>query len=94
MYETLDAAVTAEEFTLAGIDSTLTARLAAAVRTAGAAAVHSLGAGAFAEWQTGRGVNALIATALDAGATREQLASDLDLVAQLQSMVSLELALL
>ena len=94
MNETLDAAVTAEEFTLAGIDPALTARLAAAVRTAGAAAVHSLGAGAFADWQTGRAVNALVASALDAGASTEALASDLELVAQLQSMVSLELALL
>ena len=93
MYETLDAAVTAEQFALAGIDSALTARLAAAVRTSGAAAVYSLGAGAFADWTTSRGVNSLVVGALDAGATREQLATDLDLVAQLQSMVSLELAL-
>ena len=94
MNETLDAAVTAEEFTRAGIDPALTARLADAVRTAGAAAVHALGAGAFADWQTGRDVNALVARALDAGASTDALASDLELVAQLQSMVSLELALL
>ncbi len=94
MNETLDAAVTADQFTLAGIAPALTARLAAAVRERGAAAVHALGAGAVADWTTSRGVNALIASALDAGATKEQLANDLELVAQLQSMVSLELALL
>ena len=94
MNEMLDATVTADEFTLAGIDSALTARLADAVRTAGAAAVHALGAGAFADWQTGRDVNALVASALDAGASTEALACDLDLVAQLQSLLSPELALL
>jgi len=92
MDEKLDTAVTAEQFTLAGIDPALTTRLAAAVRTAGAAAVHSLGAGAFADWQTGRAVNALVASALDAGASTQHLASELDLVAQLQCLLSLELA--
>ncbi len=90
MHETLDAAAVADEFCLAGIDPALTSRLAAAVGAAGAAAVHALGAGAFADWSTRVTVSALIERAFDAGADREGLAADLELVALLQSVMQLE----
>jgi hypothetical protein len=93
MNEILDTATVADEFSLAGIEPALTFRLADAVRAAGAAAVHVLGAGAFADWKTSLAVNALIARALDTGATREAIAADLEVVAEVQSALRRELAL-
>lgn len=91
MTETLDAATVADDFCRLGIAPALTARLAAAVRDAGAAAVHALGAGVF-DRQTGLAVAALIEDAFDRGADREGIAADLELVGLLQSVSWLELA--
>jgi hypothetical protein len=92
MNETLDAATVAAEFTLAGITPSLTAQLAAAVRSAGAAAVPVLGPGAFADAHARRAASALIERAFDAGANRTSLASYLEAIAGLQSKRSLEVA--
>ena len=94
MNEMWDAAAVAEEFTEAGIEPQVTVRLAEAVRANGAAAVPALGAGAFADWRTASALNRLIADAFDAGATTAEVAAELEVVAQLQSMLRHEFALL
>jgi len=93
MNEMWDVAAVADQFTAAGIAPNVTVRLAQAVRSNGAAAVHSLGAGAFS-WKTTSALNELITTAFDGGATGQAIAAELELVAQLQSMLQQELALL
>lgn len=81
MTETVDAATLADAPALDGMDSALITRLAAAVRTAGAAAVHALGPGALGDWKIGAAVNTLISRAFDQGATRDELALHLEQVA-------------
>ena len=93
MNEMWDVAAVADQFTAAGIAPNVTVRLAQAVRSNGAAAVHALGAGAFS-WKTTSALNELITTAFDGGATGQAIAAELELVAQLQSMLQHELALL
>ena len=85
MNESLDISRVAEELSAAGIHSSLTKRLAEAVRTRGVAAVPSLGA--FADWQTMRAVNTFIGSAFDAGATRQELSDQLEVAAQLQDVM-------
>ena len=94
MNEIWDAAAVAEEFTRAGIDPAATARLAQAVRENGAAAVHALGAGVFGDWKTASALNRLIAGAFDAGCDKRAVASELEVVGQLQSMLRQEFVLL
>ena len=94
MNEIWDAAAVAEEFTRAGIEPAATARLAQAVRTNGAAAVHALGAGAFGDWKTASALNRLIAGAFDAGCDKRAVAAELEVVGQLQLMLQQEFVLL
>jgi hypothetical protein len=94
MNEIWDAAAVAEQFTRAGIEPTATTRLAQAVRSHGAAAVHALGAGAFADWKTASALNRLIAGAFDGGADKGAVAAELEVVGQLQVMLQQEFVLL
>jgi len=94
MNEIWDAAAVAEQLSTVGVEPGLTVRLAAAVRSTGVGAVHALGAGAFGDWKTASALNRLIADAFDAGATRAEVAAELEVVGQLQLMLQQEFVLL
>jgi len=86
MDEWMDAGALADLLDRAGIQPSVTARIARSVLTSGAAAVAAVGPAAFASWGAAMAVSTAVHAAFDEGLTSKQIAMRLAEAAGVQKV--------